>query len=243
MERGIMSEESGDYKDPGNGASDDGPGSGVSGYYRDEFGKMARFYDAGLRFAFRFIGGEDTFRRAIVAAAEIQAGDAVVDINCGTGTLALCLAAAAGPEGKVVGTDLADRMLEMARSKDSDGRVKFIHANAENLPFDDDTFDRATSSLAIHEMNRQGRSNALSEVSRVVKSGGMLVVADLRPPDTLLTRLGMRMLRIWETDTLTDMWHRGLDREIESAGMTVTSRQVAGRGFLELVAARNQKVS
>lgn len=232
-----MSEISDEGPDSGGGPVE--PGSGISGYYRDEFGRMARFYDAGLKFLFRLIGGEAAFRRAIVAAADIREGDAVLDVNCGTGTLALCLAAAAGPGGRVAGIDLAERMLAVARSKDPEGRVQFIHANAEEMPFEDSSFDRSTSSLAIHEMNRQGRKNALSEIRRVLRANGLLVVADLRPPDTLLTRLGMGVLRLWETETLTDMWSRDLAREIESAGFHVTSRGEEGRGFLEIITARN----
>lgn len=207
----------------------------TSGYYRDEFGRMARFYDVGLRFAFRFIGGEAAFRNEIILAAAADPGLRVLDINCGTGTLALLLADKTG--SRVTGIDLSPEMIAMARGKLTGGAVTFIVANAEELPFPAESFDRATMSLAYHEMNREGRKNALAEAWRVLAPGGRLVIADLRAPDTLFTRIVMRILRLWETDTLTDMWRQGVDRELAAAGFTIVDRRITGRRFFELVTA------
>ncbi len=212
----------------------------TSGYYRDEFGRIARFYDMGLRLAFKLIGGEDAFRQAIVEVAEIHPGNSALDVSCGTGTLALLMAERAGPGGKVTATDLAEKMLAIARGKDRAGKVDFVHANSEDLPFDDASFDRVTSSLAIHEMNRQGRANALAEMYRVLCSGGRLAVADLRKPDSLMTRIGMGVVTLGETHTLPDLWEHGLDREIEEAGFVINGRRVAGKGFFEIIGAEKQ---
>lgn len=209
----------------------------TSGYYRDEFGRMARFYDLGLRLVFPLAGGERAFREQIIAAAEIGSGQRVLDVNCGTGTLAMLMAARAG-SGNVAGIDLSPQMIALARAKAGNAEADFSEANAEDLPFADGSFDRATMSLAYHEMNRAGRRNALAEVSRVLVPGGRLVIADLRAPDTLFTRFCMRVLRLFETDTLTDMWQQGVGQELERAGFEVLSRQVAGRGFFEIVTAR-----
>lgn len=209
----------------------------TSGYYRDEFGRMARFYDRGLRIAFRMVGGETAFREAVVAAADVHPGQSVLDVNCGTGTQAIVTAAATGGSGRVTGIDLSREMIAMARRKAGSGSIEFIVANAEDMPFEDATFDSATITLAYHEMNRQGRSNALAEIGRVLKPGGRLVIADLRAPDTLFTRFSMRILRIWESNTLTDMWHHGVGRELEQSGFEVTGREIAGRRFFEIVSA------
>ena len=215
----------------------DAGGKRTSGYYRDEFGRLARFYDGGLSAAFRLVGGERAFRESIAEAADIRSGHAVLDVNCGTGTLALLLADRAGPGGRVVGTDLAEEMLEVARRKAGPAGLEFINANAEDLPFDDTAFDRVTSSLAVHEMNRRGRENALMEMRRVLADGGRLVVADLRRPDTLFTRLGMAVVKLAETETLTDMWARDLSREVESSGFRIIRRQIAGKGLFEILTA------
>ncbi len=215
-----------------------GSGRRTSGYYRDELGRLAPFYDRVLGLAFRFVGGEGEFRRAIIAAAGIAPGQQVLDVGCGTGTLALMMAREVAPGGRVTGTDLSREMLAVARAKDPGGSVRFMLANSEDLPFAAGSFDRVTSSLAMHEMNREGRANTLAEMRRVLAGDGLLAVADFRRPRTLPTRLGMAFVRLGETRTLTDMWRSGLRREVEEAGFAVVSHCVAGRGFFEIIAAR-----
>ena len=218
-------------------------GRQLSGYYREEFGKVAHFYDFGVRQLFKWVGGEIMFRCGIVEAAEVQPGQAVLDVACGTGTLAELLAGAAGPEGRVTGVDISGRMLAVARRKaEAHGlrppQLQYVQANAEQLPFAGAGFDRVTASLAIHELNRQGRANALAEMYRVLKPGGMVVIADMRAPDTLVTRAGMRVVRLGETDTLPDLWHNGLFREIGQADFRQRRRRIAGRRFFEIISAR-----
>lgn len=210
----------------------------ISGYYRDEFGVMARYYDFGIRTTFKLVGGERVFRCGIVEAAQVEPGQSVLDVSCGTGTLVAMLAECAGPEGRAVGIDLSEEMLSVARRKHAAGNMEFIKANAEDLPFEEGTFDRVTISLAIHEMNREGRRNALAEMHRVLKPEGLAVVADMRPPDTWYTRLGARLMGIVETETLTDLWQSGLFREIGLAGFRDRRRRLAGNGFFEIVVAR-----
>ena len=207
----------------------------TSGYYRDEFGRLASFYDFGVRNAFRWIGGEIGFRCGIVETADVRPGQHVLDVACGTGTLLALLAACTGPDGRAVGIDMSEQMLETGRQKVKMSQVEFIQGNAEALPFEDESFDRATASLAIHEMNRQGRANALAEMRRVLKPGGLAVLADMRRPDTIPTKLGMRFVRLFETDTLTDMWSHGLYREVMEAGFEGVTRHIAGHGFFEVL--------
>lgn len=224
-------------KTPGNVGEE---GKTTSGYYREEFGRVARFYDAGLRVAFHLVGGEVAFRCRIVEMANVRAGNKVLDVSCGTGTLVSLLASCAGPDGHVVGIDLSEQMLDVARNKVWVNQVEFVRGNAEDIPFGDSTFDRVTMSLAIHEMNRKGRSNALAQMWRVLKPGGLVVVADMRKPDTGLTRLGMRFVRLVEADTLADMWKNKLVREIDDAGFGDIRRHITGRGFFEIIVAHKR---
>lgn len=210
-------------------------GDDTSGYYRDEFGRLAGLYDFGVRNAFRWVGGEIGFRCGIVEAADVRAGQHVLDVACGTGTLLVLLAACTGPDGRAVGVDMSEQMLAMGRRKVKMAQVEFIRANAEDLPFAEGSFDRITASLAVHEMNRLGRQNALAEMRRVLKPGGLVVLADMRRPDTMMTKLGMRFIRLAETDTLTDMWSDGLYREVREAGFTDVVRHIAARGFFEII--------
>jgi len=215
-------------------------GDATSGYYREEFGRVAKFYDLGLRTAFHLLGGEYAFRCRIVEMADVRAGNNVLDVSCGTGTLVSLLASCAGPDGHVAGIDLSEQMLDVARHKVRVNQVEFVQGNAEDIPFEDSTFDRVTMSLAIHEMNRKGRINALAQMWRVLKPGGLVVVADMRRPDTGLTKLGMRFVRLAETDTLADMWQHKLVCEIDEAGFVDIRRHIAGRGFFEIIVARKR---
>lgn len=212
----------------------------VSGYYRDEFGHIARYYDVAIRTAFKWIGGEAAFRQGIIEAAEVHPGHRVLDVSCGTGTLLALLAEHVGAGGRVTGVDLSREMLEVARRKAGMEQVDFVYANAEDLPFDDSFFDRVTISLAAHEMNREGRLNALSEMHRVLKPGGLAVVADMRPPDTWFARAGMKIVGLVETETLTDMWQSGLFKEMGKAGFADRRRRIAGKGFFEIVVGRKK---
>lgn len=218
-------------------------GGALSGYYREEFGRVARFYDFAVGQLFRSVGGEVMFRCGIVAAARVEPGHRVLDVACGTGTLAQLLAESAGPEGSVVGIDLSERMLKVARRKAAAAglqplRLEYVEANAESLPFDDGSFDRITASLAIHELNRRGRENAMAEMHRVLKKRGLAVIADMRPPDTRLTKIGMRVEKLAETDTLTDMLTDGLFREMGRAGFFDRRRRIVGKGFFEILVGR-----
>lgn len=213
-------------------------GRGVSGYYRNEFNRLALVYDLGIRMTFRAIGGEATFRRAIAGALDVRPGHHVLDVGCGTGTLLKLLSSQAGADGHLTGVDLSEGMLEVARAKLDGLPADLILANAEELPFPNASFDRVTTSLAVHEMTVAGRLNTLMEMRRVLKPDGLAAVAEMRPPDTWYLRLVSRFMGLVETVTLTDMWQSGLFREMGEAGFSQRRRQITGHGFFEIVTGR-----
>jgi len=108
----------------------------------------------------------------VVDAAQIQKGFHVIDIACGTGALAITVSDHIWPNGTVVGIDINEGMLSVAKSKSS--RVEWRNAPAEELPFEDGNFDSAVSQFGL--MYFENRENALREMMRVLKPGGSLVV-------------------------------------------------------------------
>jgi ubiquinone/menaquinone biosynthesis C-methylase UbiE len=109
----------------------------------------------------------------VAEAAEIQSGWRVLDVACGTGILARTVAAWVGPEGRVVGLDINEGMLEVARRKAPD--IEWRQGRAESLPFDTHSFDATVSQFGL--MFFADKRAAIQEMLRVLRPGGHLVVA------------------------------------------------------------------
>ncbi|BDQ38166.1 methyltransferase type 11 [Pseudodesulfovibrio nedwellii] len=138
----------------------------------DEYGCTARLYDPIVGPALRPI------HTAIVDALLLAKVDCMVDLCCGTGMLA-GIAASSGIN--TTGVDISRTMLDVARKKRPN--ATFIHGDATNLSFPDNTFNAATISFALHEKPQVLGVAIVTEARRVVRPGGCLIIADyLAPP-------------------------------------------------------------
>jgi ubiquinone/menaquinone biosynthesis C-methylase UbiE len=121
-------------------------------------------------------------RVCVVELSGIKVGDRVLDVCCGTGDQVFHYeqrgAIATGIDQNPNMIELAERNRKKWRFKHSTFRV----ANATELPFPDGYFDCASISLALHEMERDERNRAISEMKRVVKKKGVLVFVDFQVP-------------------------------------------------------------
>lgn len=109
----------------------------------------------------------------------IRRGDAVLDIGCGAGVDTILAAMMTGPEGKAVGVDIVPEMLQRAETNlrmFDLHHVTFQSATGERLPFPDDHFDVVISNGVINLI--PDKDTALSEILRVLKTGGRLMIAD-----------------------------------------------------------------
>ncbi len=161
------------------------PGALDEPQVRAMFDRIAGLYDrmntvmtAGLHHEWR--------RRATDLAA-LAPGGRALDVATGTGDLAFELAARVAPDGEVVGVDFSERMLELARAKaevraaELGGmRLRFETGNALALPYADDEFDAATVGFGARNFSDLGRG--LSEMARVVRPGGRVVVLEITTP-------------------------------------------------------------
>jgi SAM-dependent methyltransferase len=109
----------------------------------------------------------------VADAAEIGAGQRVLDVACGTGVLARAAADRVGTDGAVTGVDVNDGMLAVARRHGPE--IDWRTAPAEALPFEDRTFDAVVSQFGL--MFFEDRPAALREMVRVLRPGGRLAVA------------------------------------------------------------------
>lgn len=106
-------------------------------------------------------------------AADVEAGQSILDVACGTGILARTVAERMGQNGSVTGVDLNPAMLAVARRLSSE--ITWHEADAAALPYEDESFDAVLCQLAL--MFFSGPEAALKECRRVMKTGGRLAAA------------------------------------------------------------------
>jgi SAM-dependent methyltransferase len=109
----------------------------------------------------------------VADAAGIQPGQRVLDVACGTGVLARAAAERVGSDGAVVGLDVNEGMLAVARQKAP--AIEWKRGRAEELPWDSNSFDAVVSQFGL--MFFEDRRAALQEMMRVLRPGGRLAVA------------------------------------------------------------------
>ncbi len=118
----------------------------------------------------------------ICEAARLNGGSRALDVACGPGIVVEALARAAG---EVVGCDITPAMVEKARQRCAAAglaNVRFMPGRAEDLPFDDASFDVVVSRSAVHHF--VDPVAALREMARVVKPGGRVVTVDVTSAET-----------------------------------------------------------
>jgi arsenite methyltransferase len=127
----------------------------------------------------------------------LREGEDVLDLGSGAGTDSLVAAQMVGPAGSVTGVDMTPAMLERARrAADELGAtyVRFVEGQAEQLPFDDETFDVVVSNGVIDLV--PDKDAVFSELHRVLRPGGRIQVADVtiqRP----VSDEGQRNIDLW----------------------------------------------
>lgn len=122
----------------------------------------------------------------------------LLDVATGTGKQAFAFA----KKGyEVIGIDISEAMLKVAKKKNIYENVKFEVADATKLPFADHIFDVSCISFALHDMPLSIRGKALQEMVRVTKTGGMLVIIDYALPKNRLGRfLFYHMIKLYERE-------------------------------------------
>jgi demethylmenaquinone methyltransferase/2-methoxy-6-polyprenyl-1,4-benzoquinol methylase len=157
---------------------------------RAMFDRIARIYDP-LN-SVMTAGLHHRWRTRAADLAQLAPGARALDVACGTGDLAIELARRVGPGGEVVACDFSEKMLELARAKAADtSTVRFEWANALELPYGDDEFAAATVGFGVRNFSDLERG--LSELRRVVRPGGRVVILEMttptRPPLSSFFRL------------------------------------------------------
>ena len=157
-------------------------GPGAAGTLPEEqvramFDRIAGVYD--LMNRVMTVGLDERWRERAADLAGLRTGDRVLDVATGTGDLAIALKRRVGLGGDVVGSDFSEGMLELARAKAPE--IVFEWGNALELPYEDDSFDAAT--VGFGARNFADLPRGLTEMARVVRPGGRVVVLELTTPE------------------------------------------------------------
>lgn len=152
----------------------------------DAFTEMASHYEQIVDWEIRQLWGIGyrEFIRRFVAETRLTGAEAVLDVATGTGVIPLALVGRNDWQGKVVGLDITPVMLHHARQNVQDAgaavQVGLVCGSGHTLPFADGSFDVALCALGSHHMRPPA---LLSEMHRVLRSGGRILLADVSRTD------------------------------------------------------------
>ena len=147
---------------------------------------LTPFYD----FIQKYIVRDVRYKTLLIQQAAIKPGQHVLDLGCGTGTLAI-MAKQTQPDAQVFGLDADPDMLKVAREKSATlhAPVQFDTGFTNSLPYPDASFDRILSSIMIHHLKTPDKETTAKEVFRVLKPGGQLHIIDFGKPYTLYGKI------------------------------------------------------
>lgn len=124
------------------------------------------------------------WKRYTINKSGVKKGDTVLDLAGGTGDLAAKFTRLVGPQGKVILSDINESMLEQGRERLTNmgiaGNIEYVQADAEDLPFEDNTFDLVTMAFGLRNVTE--KKNALKSILRCLKPGGKLMVLEFSKP-------------------------------------------------------------
>jgi ubiquinone/menaquinone biosynthesis C-methylase UbiE len=165
----------------------------------DQF--ISRFYDIGLKIGLT-PSGEKILRLSVfnTISPYIKRGDKILDLCCGTGTLTIMLAKLFYNDCSIIGADLSQGQIAQAQKKNLYPNLKFLVMDANNLQFNDESFDKVIISAALHEMDKNQRLNVLSEIHRVLKKKGYFLIFEHHEPSDIFHRILYNFyLGFWES--------------------------------------------
>jgi len=137
------------------------------------------------------LGKQAEYDRSIVDLLDLNQGDRVLDLGCGTGVLTRMIADRLDTKsgGFAVGIDAAAKMIRVARKRRQSETCRFEVVAAEDLPYDNGAFHAVVSSLFFHHVPLDLKKTALKEAWRVLVPNGKLVIADMHIPTTRMGAL------------------------------------------------------
>lgn len=154
---------------------------------------------------------DGALKRRVIAHAALTGSDEILDVGCGTGTLAFA-AARAAPGAKVIGLDADESILGKARARAREAGLdmRFDQGMSTELPYADESFDVVLSTLFFHHLTDVAKRETVGELVRVLRPEGRLVVGDVGRPHGPLMRVAVRTtVQVLDGTTTTALNVRG----------------------------------
>lgn len=198
-----------------------------------EYVKAARFdwltpvYD----FLVVRVAGERRWKPQLLAQIRLEPGMRILDLGCGTGTLAIAIARSE-PKASVVGLDGDPKVLTRARRKAAAANVdvEFVEGLAQDPPFAPDSFDVIVSSLLFHHLRPAAKELALLKARALLRPGGRMHIADWgRPQDPLMRFLSLSVRVLDGSASTSDSLAGALPSLLARAGFGVVTETGAWR--------------
>jgi demethylmenaquinone methyltransferase/2-methoxy-6-polyprenyl-1,4-benzoquinol methylase len=167
---------------------------------------------------------------------DLPRGARLLDVATGTGQQAFAFAEKAS---EVVGIDLSEEMLRIAGRKNRFPNVSFKLADAAELPFENQSFDAACVSFALHEMPSSVRERVVREMARVTRPGGSITIVDYGlPKSPIASTLAFHIVKLYESEHYADFVKSDWRALLKSAGVEVSDARPALRGMARVMTGR-----
>ena len=191
-------------------------------------------YDSISRLAALSVGGENRFRNLAWQGLDLTTDMKILDLCCGSGQSTQFLVQYSH---NVTGLDISP--LSLGRAARNVPQASYLEGLAEKIPCDDSQFDLVHTSAALHEMTPEQREQILTQVYRVLKPGGFLVLIDLHRPTNLLFWPGLAVFMwLFETETAWEMLSVNLGTQIEQVGLKMITQKLYAGGTLQVIQAQ-----
>ena len=182
------------------------------------FTRWASFYDL-------VVSPIKSVRNRIVNLSGAKPGDKVLDVATGTGKQAFAFAKSGCD---VIGIDITEGMLRVARKHNTYKNLSFRQADATSLPFQDNTFDITSIAFALHEMPSVVREKALLEMVRVTMPDGVIIISDYGLPGNRLWRFFVyHFVKAYEGNYYPEFAKSDITAFIRQAGISIQIIQAA----------------
>jgi ubiquinone/menaquinone biosynthesis C-methylase UbiE len=201
---------------------------------RDWSYRYAWLYDGITKLTAISVGGEARLRRLALQNLDLQPHTQILDLCCGNGPVTQVLVQ---HSQQVTGLDASPKAI--ARAQANVPQATFVEGFAEAMPFADASFDVVHTSMALHEMEPEQRSQILQEVYRVLKPDGIFALIDFHSPTNPIFWPGLALfLWLFETHTAWELVRSGLEMALAKANFQIDHNTYAVGGSLQILQAR-----